>query len=125
MQQLGMMKTGKVFRKKGAIVLILAFIVISAFLIRAYKLDSEELWLDEGVSVYHDSKSVMHAAEWSINDDYLPLYHVLLASWIKLFGTSTYSTRLLSVIFGTASVVLIYFIASLLFGKRAGIYSSL
>jgi 4-amino-4-deoxy-L-arabinose transferase-like glycosyltransferase len=52
------------------------------------------------------------------------LYYFITGPMFSLFGRNVWSWRLTSVIFGTATVILTYFLFSLLFGKKVGIISS-
>ncbi|MCK4307768.1 glycosyltransferase family 39 protein [candidate division WOR-3 bacterium] len=49
------------------------------------------------------------------------LYRMFLFGWIKLFGTNESATRMLSVIFGTLALLLIYLIGKELGGRKVGL----
>jgi 4-amino-4-deoxy-L-arabinose transferase-like glycosyltransferase len=53
------------------------------------------------------------------------LYHVLSAGTLALFGPGTAGIRWLPAILGTATVVLTYLLASLLFGRRVALLAAL
>ena len=49
----------------------------------------------------------------------VPLCHYLLLHyWTKAFGISEFSTRILSVIFGVLSIVMMFLLGNLLFGEK-------
>lgn len=102
---------------------ILGLILVAGFLLRIYKLSSQSIWLDEAYSIYHSQQNFMHVI--SFRDPSPPLYYVLLHFWIKLTGTSEFSVRLLSVLFGTVSVYIIYLLGAHIFNRKVGIYSAL
>ncbi len=113
------------FIQKKSIFLLLALILGVSFFIRLYGMETENIWPDEGLTIYNAHKSISHNVGWSLSLAYFPLYHIILSAWEKFFGLSEFSMRLLSVIFGTLSVYIVYLIGSLMFGKKAGIYSAL
>jgi len=101
--------------KREALVIFFIFAVI--FLLRLYGLGRHDLWYDEIFTVNYARQP------WfNVN---APLYWILLHFWTKLFGFSELSLRLPSAIFSFGSVIFVYLIAKRLFGKRAGIISSL
>ena len=53
-----------------------------------------------------------------------PFYYLILHAWMKLSGDSEFSTRLLSVLFGTVSIFMIYQVGTLLFDRYTGILSA-
>ncbi|MBI5675085.1 MAG: glycosyltransferase family 39 protein [Nitrospirae bacterium] len=109
--------------KKKSTYFFLGLIIVSGFILRLYKLSSQSIWLDEAYSIYHSQQNFIHAI--SFKDLSPPLYYVLLHFWIKFTGTSVFSVRLLSVLFGTASVFIIYLLGAHIFNKKVGIYSAL
>jgi mannosyltransferase len=108
------------------IIIILFVLTIVSFTLRFIRLDSESIWLDESLSIkqaqeekYSDTLNLLK------NDIHLPTYISILHFWIKLFGTSEFTTRFLSVIFGTLSTITIYFLAKCVFNEKIGIISSI
>jgi mannosyltransferase len=80
---------------------------------------------DEPFSIYH--------AQFGFNDliqqlkgyNNPPLFEILLHFWIKLFGISSFSVRLLPALFACLSPVALYYFAKHNFSIRVGIASSL
>ena len=118
------MEIGKFIQRNNIFLILIAVLGISFFL-RVYGLGTENIWPDEGLTMYNAHKSVSHNIEWSLSLAYFPLYHILLSLWEKLFGLSEFSMRFLSVIFGTLSVYLVYRIGLLMFNKKIGLYSAI
>lgn len=112
----------KILHKDSYLILV---ILLLALLVRVYNINFENFSSDEGLTVYHSQKSIMHNIKWSLSDDYLPLYHVLLSSWVSIFGMSETRVRLLSVFFGIFSVYMVYVVGSTIFNKKVGIFSSI
>jgi len=104
---------------------ILLIILLLALFIRLYSLNVENISSDEGLTIYHSQKSIIHNIQWSLSGDYVPFYHVLLSLWVSIFDVTEFNVRILSVFFGVLSVYMIYLVASLLFNKRVGVYSAL
>lgn len=119
-----MVKTKKTIQKNKILPLLISILVIS-FLVRAYHLGSENLWSDEGVTVYHSDKPVLDNIQWSLAIGYFPLYHIILSSWTKFFGVSEFSVRFPSLIFGVLAVYAVFQIATFMFNKKVGVYSSI
>lgn len=81
---------------------------------------NQSLWLDEGINVNVayglDLKSlVLH---YSLSDFHPPLFHVVLKTWILLFGKSEIAVRMLSVFAGLGTVITTYLIGRKLFGQK-------
>ncbi len=106
--------------KKVGFILIL--ILMLSFLLRIHKLSAESLWFDEASSVANSKRSVIEIiASQGVHP---PLYHIILHFWMILFGDSEFSIRFLSVIFGVASIYVIYHFGNLIFNKDIGVISA-
>jgi hypothetical protein len=55
---------------------------------------------------------------------HVPLYHTILHFWVKVAGTSEWAIRIPSVLFGTASIPLLYVVGRRLIGPRAALLAS-
>src|SRR5204863_9486014 len=55
---------------------------------------------------------------------HVPLYHTILHFWVGLFGDSEWVIRIPSVIFGTASIPLVYVVGKRLIGPRAAVFAT-
>src|SRR5262245_55102824 len=72
-----------------------------------YNLDGDEIF-----SVHAASGSFAHVIEVSIQDrPHPPLHYILLYVWIKAFGSSEISVRLLSVLVSVVFLVILYRLA--------------
>jgi mannosyltransferase len=106
-------------------VALLAIVLLGLFL-RLYNLGAQSIWLDEAVSVAMAKLSLSQiVATAAASDNHPPLYYFVLHYWINLFGTSEFSVRLVSVIFGTLAIPMIYAVGRLLFDKNAGLLGAL
>ncbi len=104
---------------------VLIAIILLGLSLRLLCLTCESLWLDEGYSVLWAGQAPLEMLNAVSNDVHPPLYFLILHYWIALFGDSEYVIRLLSVIFGTASVFMIYRTGLLLTDKRASLAAAL
>ncbi len=106
--------------------IILAIILLIAYVLRIYKLDSNSIWLDEGGSIWIASQNnISEFFLGLIHNWQQPLYHIILHFWICIFGKSEYSVRFPSVIFDLLTILMTYKIGKLLFDKNLGILCSL
>ncbi|MGE5464656.1 MAG: glycosyltransferase family 39 protein, partial [Syntrophothermus sp.] len=101
--------------------LVFIITMIGGFL-RVYLLGNRGMWLDETFSVWMASHSIPDMLHWIVRiDQHPPLYYLLLHSWIAYNGDTPYYARLLSVLFGTATIPIIYLIGRRLSGVVMGV----
>ena len=85
-------------------------------------LDSKGMWLDETFSVWLAGQDVPDMLGWIVRiDQHPPLYYLLLHYWMEFTGESPYQVRLLSVLFGTATIPVIYLIGKRMSGAAMGL----
>ncbi len=96
-------------------------LTVIGFVLRVFLLGHKVMWLDETFSVWLANHSVADMLHWMIKlDQHPPLYYLLLHYWIGLEGDGPGAVRLLSAIFGTATIPVIYLIGKRLSGKGMG-----
>jgi mannosyltransferase len=103
-----------IYRNKLSLGLILAL----ALGLRLINLGSQPFTPDEILSLditnqYHSIRDLL--GYLGTVEFHPPLYYILLHYWIPLFGQTIFSLKMLSVIFGLASVVLVYVLSKKLF----------
>ncbi len=113
----------KEFNKK--IIFFLALIIIFGFTLRLYGISKESYWLDESITLRQAQANWPLVWEWTKMDIHPPLYTFVLFFWVRLFGISELSTHLLSAIFGTFAILLIFLITKKLFSEKEAIISAL
>src|SRR4030042_1908836 len=70
--------------------------------LRVFLIANKGLWLDETLSIWVSSHSVVEMLQWIAKiDQHPPLYYLLLHYWIELNGNTPYDVRLLSALFGS------------------------
>jgi mannosyltransferase len=102
-------------------VLLLALVLLGGVL-RLFLLGDKSIWLDEAFSITLSKHSLFDFFRLLVRTDtHPPLYYLLLKFWLIL-GTSEAWVRLLSALFSTASIPLMYdLVANLYQDERAGL----
>ncbi len=90
-------------------------VVLVAFFLRAYRLADQNVWWDEGWSIWLSQKDLAWIALRTAMDEHPPLHYWMLHFWNFVAGTSAFAGRFLSLAFGVLTIALLYRI-----GKRAG-----
>jgi len=104
---------------------VLLMLLLVALYLRVSHLGTENLWLDEAISVGIAKNSLGQVLSLSLDDFNPPLYRLLLHCWMWFFGDSELSVRTPSVIFGVSSVAVLYKLGAMLFNKWTGLMSAL
>ena len=95
--------------------------IILGFAVRAWQLGRLNLWLDEGFTVWCARKPVAEILSLSLTDEPNPPgYPLLMSAWMSIFGESETALRAPSLIFGTASIYLVWRIGNRLVSPRVG-----
>ncbi len=82
-------------------------ILLVAFALRAYRLDFQSLWSDEGISLLRSSQP-LPAMLRNMPVEHTPGYFVLLHGWLALAGTSDIALRWLSLLPSVLAVALMF-----------------
>lgn len=99
-------------------------ILLLAFGLRAYHLDFQSLWSDEGISLQRAALPLTQMlAELPV--EHLPGYFLLLHLWLPGAGDADFALRFLSLWPGVASVALIYRLGADLGHRPTGIVAAL
>ena len=102
------------------------FITLAGGLLRVFTLANKGMWLDETFSVWLANHSVGEMLQWIVRiDQHPPLYYLLLHYWIGLNGDTPYYVRMLSALFGTATIPIIYLIGKRISGVVMGLVAAL
>ena len=102
-----------------------AAIVVLGVAMRLYHLN-ESVGLDEAFSMA--ATRVPVAEMWSqVVEDFVhpPLHYFALRGWLDVFGSGVGTARMLSVLFGTLAIPLLYLVARDLFDRRTAELASL
>ncbi len=116
-----------IFIHKKIIPIILSIIILLALTLRIYGVDKvpPSLSWDEAAVGYNAWTIANYGRDEygkflplyfrSFGEDKQPIHIYITAAFVKIFGLSEFSTRLPSAIFGTLTVLLIFFLARILF----------
>ncbi len=96
------------FRRQHNFLTVILLLTLFAFALRLARLDFQPLWGDEGWSVYFAAMPLPQMLTLTAGDIHPPLYYALLRAWFALTGTGAVQARLLSVLFGTLLVAVMY-----------------
>ena len=107
----------------AAIGCLLAF----AFVLRAYDLGVPSLWMDEAITAEAAKGVLAHGVPILPSDE--PYHRGLLNTYLvaasfKLFGVTELAGRLPSVLFGTATVLTVYWLGTAIGGRRVGLIAA-
>ena len=111
----------------SAEVLAIGALLAVAFMLRAYDLGVPSLWMDEAITAEAAKGVLEHGlpilpSEQSYTRGLLNTY--IVAASFQLFGVSELAGRLPSLLFGTATVFLVYLLGSALGGRRVGLIAA-
>ncbi len=93
-------------RPRIALLCLLATILL-AFALRLYRLESQSLWYDEGVTATLAQRDVVELTRWTARDIQPPLYYYVVAGWGRVAGWSEWSLRFISAWWGLLAVPLL------------------
>lgn len=101
-------------------------ILFLGLLLRLWNLN-QSYWLDEAINVLavRDNSLINLITQYALGDFHPPLYHIFLWFWTRGFGFSEIAIRMLSVIFGLATVYLCYLLLKRFFTPTTGLLTSL
>ena len=106
-------------------IILLLVIIFVGIMMRLAFIPYGELWFDEIHSIFIAKLSLQEIPDYLSNGTNAPLFYFLLSFWIKWFGNTDFILRLLPIIFGTLSIVAIYFLGKIISGKRLGLIAAL
>jgi 4-amino-4-deoxy-L-arabinose transferase-like glycosyltransferase len=103
----------------------LVALTVIALLLRVFHLTSKSFTLDEGFSIFLARASFTEFARWVWHSELnMALYYAALRLWLHV-GVGEFVIRMLSVMFGAATVVVMYFLGQRLFSRRVGMVAAL
>ena len=82
-------------------------LLLCAFALRAYRLDFQSLWSDEGISLLRAAQSLPDLLR-SMPVEHTPGYFVLLHGWLPLAGDDDFALRFLSLLPSVLAVALLF-----------------
>ena len=99
-------------------------VVVSANLaIKLHAAGADGVWLDEALSI-HVAQAPVSLATLAAHEPTPPLYYLLLCGWVRLFGGTIESARILSVVLSTATAALLLDLGWRHFDRETGIFAA-
>ncbi|MDX1798432.1 MAG: glycosyltransferase family 39 protein [Candidatus Lokiarchaeia archaeon] len=96
-----------------------------AFIIRIWFIAASPISNDEPFTIFFSQQSLDELFELFQHENNPPFHFLLMHFWMKVFGTSVFSVRFLSVLFGALTVIPIYKIGKEFFSKNVGVITAL
>jgi mannosyltransferase len=104
--------------------LAISFLLLAGFVLRAYHLDYQSFWSDEGISLLRSAQPLgQMLARMPI--EHTPGYFVLLHFWLQLAGDTDFATRYLSLLPSVWAIALIYRLGVDLGSRWVGLVAAL
>lgn len=97
-------------KEKFSYFLVIVFVIIS-LAISFYTLTRQSIRLDEAQSLWVAAKTIPGILAYISMDVHVPLYELILHSWLQIFGINIIWARILSYIFFIASLPVLYFVS--------------
>ncbi len=118
----------KLFLRKNIFYFFVFLVLVFSFLIRVVKLSYWPIFADEAIYIRWAQvmRSEVNLRFLPLSDGKQPLFMWLVIPFLKIFQDPLFAGRLLSVISGTASVLVVFLIALFLFKeKKVALFASL
>ncbi len=98
-------------------------ILLLAWALTVWRLGASDLWLDEAISYWISSKSLVELVQFTMGQsrEHPPLYYALLHFWMGLAGESEFALRVLSAFGGLVAVTTLATLARRWYGVRTAI----
>ena len=104
--------------------LLISVILLLGTFLRLFHLCVESFWLDETYTATLIQQSANSIITITASDVHPPLFYLLLHFFSMIFGTTEFSMRLPSAIFGIASLFIMWKVGKLLFSKNLALLST-
>ena len=100
-------------------------LLLLAMALRAYRLDGQSLWYDEGVSAAMAPRALADITARAAADIHPPLYYYLLHFWSTFAGTSELALRWLSLAWGVLLVAVVCALGRRLGNRQVALFAGL
>ncbi|MBS3751866.1 MAG: glycosyltransferase family 39 protein [Anaerolineales bacterium] len=95
-------------------------ILVCSVVFRLLFISTRPIWYDEAFSLLLVEQPLPKFFRGLLGDVHPPGYYLSFWGWMRIFPKSILSARLFSVVFGLASVLVIYLVGTELFSKKVG-----
>lgn len=100
-------------------------LVALAFFLRLYRLGDQNVWWDEGWTMWLAKHDPVWIALRTASDEHPPLHYWLMSVWQAIFGGEAFTGRFFSLLFGVLLIALLYRIGKEVGGARLGLLATL
>jgi uncharacterized membrane protein len=97
---------------------ILTAALLAAFVLRIWLLGDQNIWWDEGLSIWAVRLGWGPMTLWTAADVHPPIYFWLQHAWVQLAGETEFAARFIALICGMAAVAGTYPLGKALFERR-------
>jgi 4-amino-4-deoxy-L-arabinose transferase-like glycosyltransferase len=104
--------------------LLVALATLLALALRLYKLADQNVWWDEGWTVWLGRRDWAWIALRTAADEHPPLHYWLVRGWDMLAGELAFAVRFSSVLAGTLAMPLVYRLGRLVANKPVGVLAA-
>jgi len=104
--------------------LLVALATLLALALRLYKLADQNVWWDEGWTVWLGRRDWAWIALRTAADEHPPLHYWLVRGWDMLAGELAFAVRFSSVLAGILAVPLVYRLGRLVANKQVGVLAA-
>ncbi len=112
-------------RANRNVIILLAIITLIGGALRVYRIGDKGLWLDEAFSIWLARRPWTEMLSWVIQiDQHPPLYYTLLHLWLG-FGDDAATVRMLSALFSTLTIPVIFALGHKVDGASTGLLAAL
>lgn len=102
-----------------------ALLFLIAFVWKFFYIGARDVCIDEPFTIFNAQRSLKDILLLPAhNEPNPPLFMVLLHFWIKIFGISPYSVRIIPLLFNAATAVFMYFLGRKIMNYQSGIIAA-
>lgn len=121
-----MVKFPQTMGKSRIGIIVLLLIISIGFIFRVYDITRLNLYTDESVYLVAVKYFLYnHVSAWLSQAWQPPLHTWINSVFVLMFGLTEFSIRLSSAIFGTMTIVVVYWLAKLWYNRKTGILAAL
>jgi 4-amino-4-deoxy-L-arabinose transferase-like glycosyltransferase len=102
----------------------LGAILLAGLALRVFEAGRAPMWFDEIYTTWAARGGFAKVLATMSRDVHPPLHTLLVSAWVSLGGESTAWLRTLSVLFGLATILVVFLLARAAFGRRAGLVAA-
>lgn len=119
-------RTSATRARSGALVFLLALVLLLGWALRTHDLEVRSLWEDEGWTMLLSAgPGLGDVARTMAADQHPPLYFMIFRVWRNVTGETEFAGRYLGVLTGMIAVAAVYPLGRALFGVRTGVLAVL